>query len=360
MKIIVCPDSFKGTMTAREACEAMSAGIREICPEAEIISLPVGDGGEGTADAMTASLPDTETIECRTVDALRRPITASYMISGGKTALIESAAASGLTLIPPEERDIMKADTYGTGLLIADAMRRGIRDFIICMGGTATCDGGYGAFEALKEKTGYLPPQTDLEKPLHRFTLLCDVDNPLCGPRGAAAVFGPQKGAGPDQIPVLDRRLRAIAKEYKNLTGTDITSMKHAGAAGGLAGMLMAVFGASPLPGISKVLETIGFDSFLPGADLIVTGEGKADASSLSGKAPYGILQAAKRRGIAVALICGKIDDAEILAHSGFDHVVAATPPNAGSTDDYPGFLREAVRETIRGRLNQTSPKSKS
>lgn len=319
MKVVVCPDSFKGTMTAREAAEAMRRGVEKAGKVVEVVMLPLGDGGEGTVEAMAGSLPDVEWTACKTVDTLGRPIEASYAVASGKTALIESAAASGLTLIRKEERDIMRADTYGTGLLIADAYAKGIRDFIICMGGTATCDGGSGALKAMVEG--------GVKREEISVTLLCDVDNPLCGERGAAAVFGPQKGATPTQIQLLEERLIRLSEDYKRFMGNDISDAAFAGAAGGLAGMLMACYGARPVYGIRKMLELLDFDRHIADANLVITGEGKADATTLRGKVAMGVLEAAGRRGVPVVIVGGKVDDRDLLLSAGYRDVVQATPP---------------------------------
>lgn len=342
MKILLCPDSFKGTLSAAEAAAAMAHGAASACPDAEVRVLPVGDGGEGTVASLVSALPDVEVIRCATADALRRPITAQYAIAGGKTALIESAAASGLTLINPEDRDIMVADTFGTGLLISDAISRGIRDFIVCMGGTATCDGGKGALEAMEKSVGN-PSAFTLN-----FTLLCDVENPFCGPCGSAAVFGPQKGATPAMIPELDSRLRCLAREYSRRSGIDVSGMKHAGAAGGLAGMLMAVFRAKPVSGIAKVLELLDFEAKAADADIIITGEGKADVTTLSGKAPMGILRIAAKHGKPVALVCGSIADREALLEAGFSFVAQATPDEPDPTVSYADYLSRAVADVLK------------
>lgn len=312
MKVIVCPDSFKGTLTARQAAEVIREGLIKRFPGAEVVMLPVGDGGEGTIAAVAPALGEVETVSCLTVDPLRRPLTASYLVAGCTTALIESAAASGLPLVRKEERDIMRADTYGTGLLIADAYRRGIRSYIIGMGGTATCDGGLGAYEAMRDVVG---------EPVD-ITLLCDVDNPLCGSQGAAAVFGPQKGAAPQMIPVLDRRLAEIARRYARTSGCDVSASPFAGAAGGLAAMLMACYGARPVRGIGKVLKWLDFDRHLQGASMVITGEGRADATTLRGKAPKGILDAARLRGVPVMIVAGCTADEDRLLQAGFCQVM--------------------------------------
>ena len=342
-KILICPDSFKGTMTALESAEVMAEGAREALPEAEITLLPLGDGGEGTIAALAGALPQVSEVRVQTVDALRRPIEASYIISNGNTALIEAAAASGLTMIGAEERDIMRADTYGTGLLIADAWRRGINRFIVGMGGTATCDGGIGALEAMQT---VMKPYGGAEG--LQMTLLCDVKNPLCGPEGAAAVFGPQKGATPAMIPILDARLAERAEEYARGGGINVRDKKYAGAAGGLAGMLMACYGAEARQGIAEVLELLDFDRRVIGADLVITGEGRGDLTTLNGKAPRGVLDAAGRHGVPVALVCGCIADGEALREAGFRHVVSAS--RAGAAEQPQDSLRKAVRSMLRRR----------
>ena len=340
MKIIVCPDSFKGTMTAIEAAQAIKQCIIDVLAAPEVVLLPVGDGGEGTAESIALACKDTveeEVVTVDTMDPLRRHLKASYHIMDfeeGRTALIESAAASGLTLVDPKDRDIMRSDTYGTGLLIADAYRRGIRSFMIGMGGTATCDAGWGAYQALR----------DLKMPDASFSLLCDVENPLAGPHGAAAVFAPQKGATDDQIPLLDNRLRARAEEYRKISGVDTLSSKYAGAAGGLAAMFMALYGATPFSGIQKVLELTGFRKHLEDADLLITGEGRADVTTLSGKAPKGILDAARERGVPVALIGGKVMNKELLQSAGFSHVLQATPDKPDPSISPADYLTDSIR----------------
>lgn len=329
MRILICPDSFKGTLTAPEAASVMEREVLKAMPGAETVKMPLGDGGEGTMDALASAMQRIEWIECETVDALRRPVTARYAVAGGDTALIESAAAGGLTLIDPRERDIMKADSYGTGLLIADALGRGLRRLILGMGGTAMCDGGYGAFLALKDK-GF-PPEKGLCRELD-ISLLCDVTNPLCGADGAAAVFGPQKGAAPRQIPLLDKRLQELADFYRGINGIDTAALPYAGAAGGLAAMLTACYGARPKSGINEVLRLLDFDSALEGADLVITGEGRGDATTLSGKTPKGVLDAARRRGVPVALVCGQISDRDLLLCAGFSFVEAHGSRHSATT----------------------------
>lgn len=344
MKILVCPDSFKGTLTACEAAEAMARGVKDVMPQAEVASLPIGDGGEGTVDALAASLPDVEVVECDTVDPLRRPIKARYIVSCGK-AYIESAAASGLTLLTTEERDVMNADTYGTGLLLADAYRRGIRDITVGMGGTATCDGGFGAYEAF---SAVAPPMSTRDC---RIMLLCDVTNPLLGTRGAATVFAPQKGASECEVPLLELKLGNKARFYRRFRKIDVSSMKYAGAAGGLAGMLMACYGAHPESGIMRVLQILDFPTRLecPGSpDLVITGEGRADATTLEGKAPSGVLQMAREAGVSAALIAGLVSDRETFLNAGFKYVEQASPEDGTAEMFAAEYVRRAAANVIK------------
>lgn len=342
MKIVVCPDSFKGTLSASEAALAMREGIREVMPEAEVIMLPLGDGGEGTANVLTINEKNAERVECATVDALHRPIKASYFIKGNM-AVIESAAASGLTLIRETDRDIMRSDTYGTGLLIRDALEKGIREFILCMGGTATCDGGRGAFSALHDQEDIFKIAME-----SKFTLLCDVANPLCGPCGAAPVFGPQKGAVPSMLPMLEEKLKMAAKFYLGYRGRDVSDEKYAGAAGGLAGMFMSVFDAVPVSGAVYIMNYLSLSSYLKDADLVMTGEGRADATTLSGKVAKGVLDFAKKEGVPVALVAGKVEDKGLLLQEGFNFVEQATPDGADPSDTPGLYVLRGARRVVR------------
>lgn len=344
-KIVVCPDSFKGTLTSPEAAEAIRRGIMAVVSDVEIIILPVGDGGEGTADALAQVLPYSRERLVDTIDPLGRPIKARYFVVNQKTALIESAAASGLVLLKSHERDIMRADTRGTGRLIADAYQSGIRNFIICMGGTVTCDAGYGAWKEMKELE-----MTDAE-----FTLLCDVENPLLGSEGAAVVFGPQKGATSEDMPRLESLLTEKAEFYETLYGHSVKDASYGGAAGGLAAMLMACFGAVPCRGIEKVLAILDFDEIIKDADLVITGEGRVDSTTLHGKAPRGILEAAQRRGIPVAVIGGKIADRPLLCEAGFYIIEQATPDRANPITTPAEYVEKAASRIMK-RLNGMQP----
>ena len=323
MKIIIAPDSYKGTMTAKEAAVWIEKRLRERYPDAEFRHLPVGDGGEGTADAIIGSLPSSARIEkryCDTIDPIGRPLEAPYYLieNDGKTyALLESAAAGGLNLLEPRERNIFKASSQGVGYMIEEAMMEA-DEIVVCMGGTAFCDGGGGALSVL------LFTKADVGS--KHFALLCDVDSPYCGPMGAALTFAMQKGASRSQLPILEREMQERARKFRDFTGVDVTDEPYAGAAGGLAGMLMAYFESTPVRGINHVLDMIGFEKELEDADIVVTGEGRADFSTLAGKAPMGVLEAVKNyckksgREIPVVLMPGCFDEAarEALEEAGF------------------------------------------
>lgn len=355
MRILLCPDSFKGTLTSYEAAMAMQQGILKADPDAETVILTVGDGGEGSLDSVCRSLESSHSVKylkVRTLDPLQREIEAAYAIIDEKAGFIETAAASGLTLLTENERDIMLADTYGTGLLIADAYRRGVRHFFICLGGSATCDGGSGAYSALKElhiHSGFDSEGTLL--PDAEFTLLCDVKNPFCGDNGAARIFAPQKGANPEQVELLELRNRSLAEEYRKIKGIDIENMSSAGAAGGLAGMFMACCNSSAVNGIEKILDIVDFDKAAKECQLIITGEGRLDSTTLAGKAPLGILMRGKKLGIPVAAVGGRIDNEKQLYAAGFRIVKQATPDNADKLPDKEEaskFLENAAYELIK------------
>ena len=312
MKIVIAPDSFKECMSSPQVAAAMGVAVRERWPEAEVVELPLADGGEGTLEALATAMnaaPMTAPVH----DPLGRIIEACYAKTGD-TAIIEVAQAVGLSLLAPGERNPLKASSAGLGELLLAAYDHGCRHFIIGMGGTATCDGGAGMLSV-----------PGIQK-LHdaRLELLCDVDAPFLGPRGAARVFAPQKGASPEDVEVLEARMQGQAKQLYIQTGLDVSDIPGAGAAGGLAGALMAVFGAKTYSGIERILDLVRFRDAIKDADLIITGEGKSDAQTLMGKVPMGVLQNAN--GIPVALLSGRIDDREALEQAGFGPIVEVTP----------------------------------
>ena len=324
--IIVAIDSFKGCLTSMEANQAAAEGIRRVLPDAEIVQVPVSDGGEGFLEAFHAAIGG-ELVEVTVRDPLMRPIKAKYLLKG-ETAVIEMAQASGLTLLTNEERNPMVATSYGTGQLVADAVRKGAKHVIVGLGGSATSDAGIGMLQALKEN---LPPK-DV-----RFTIASDVKNPLYGENGAAQVFAPQKGATADDVLQLDERARKFAEDSARHFGYDRSQDEGAGAAGGLGYAFLQYLDADCKPGIQLLLETIHFDEMVKGANLIITGEGAADRQTLMGKLPMGILQ--QSAGVPVCLIAGRIKNQEELLKAGFARVACINPD--GIT------LEEAMRKEV-------------
>jgi glycerate kinase len=313
MKIIVAPDSYKGCLTAREVAGSIGHAIRESCPDAEIITIPLADGGEGTVEILSEALGGK--IQTATVtDPLGRKVQAKYAVKGD-TAIIEVAEACGMRLLRKEELNPLKASTRGVGELLNAARESGANHLIIGLGGTATCDGGEGMMtvpgirEALKGA---------------RIELLSDVDNPFTGKDGAARVFAPQKGASKADINILERRLTQIAQRILKETGRDITALPGAGAAGGLGGALAGWFGATITSGIDRILDLVHFDEQKKGADLIITGEGRSDLQTLHGKVPMGVLRRAG--GIPVTLVSGSIENSAELLAAGFSRLIEVTP----------------------------------
>jgi glycerate kinase len=329
-KVIVAIDSFKGCLTSAEANQAASEGILMGNPEAQIVQVPVSDGGEGFMGAFLAAMGG-ELVEVNVKDPLMRPIVAPYLVQGD-TAVIEIAKASGLTLLSPEERDPMVATSYGTGQLVVDAVRRGCKRIIVGLGGSATSDCGIGMLRAVIDsfsKGGSWDDVRELDE-VH-FTIATDVTNPLCGENGAAHIFGPQKfapqGATHEQVLALDTRAKRFADASAKHLGHDCQNTPGAGAAGGLGYAFLQYMNAECRSGIDLLLDTILFDDLLQGADLVITGEGSADRQTLMGKLPFGILQHAQRHHVPVMLIAGRIGDEQILLDAGFSRVACINPP---------------------------------
>ena len=319
MKIIVAIDSFKGCLTSAEANQAASEGILQKTPDAEVVQIPVSDGGEGFLEAFRATMGG-EVVEVQVKDPLMRPIVAQYLIQGDM-AVIEIAKASGLTLLKPEERNPMVATSYGTGQLVVDAVRRGCKHIIAGLGGSATSDCGMGMLEAIDNS------QLKIDNDV-RFTIATDVTNPLCGENGAAHVFAPQKGATHEQVLALDARAKRFAKASARHLGRDCQNMPGAGAAGGLGYAFLQYLNAECRSGIDLLLDTIRFDDLLQDADLVITGEGSVDRQTLMGKLPFGILQRAQNRDVPVMLIAGRIADKQQLLDAGFSRVACINPPD--------------------------------
>jgi glycerate kinase len=346
MRIIVAPDSFKGSASALEVARAMERGVLEVFPGAEVVKVPIADGGEGTVAALLDATGGSAR-STRVRGPLGEPVEAGWGVLGdGRTAVIEMAAASGLPLVPVGLRDPRLASTFGTGELVRAALDEGLRRLVLGIGGSATNDGGAGLAQALGVRfldgAGVELPDggaalvrlaridlTGLDPRLAATELLvaCDVDNPLTGPRGASAVYGPQKGATPEMVSELDAALACYAEVALAATGRDVASLPGAGAAGGLGAGLLFFTPARLRPGVELVLEATGFDRLLAGATLVITGEGRTDAQTAMGKAPVGVAAAAKRHGVPVICLSGGLGDgAEQVLARGIDALATVVP----------------------------------
>jgi glycerate kinase len=328
MKIVVAPNAFKGCLSASGAARAMAVGIRRAFPEAEIVTVPVADGGDGLVDVAAEALGGTMQ-RVRVTDALFDPLAAAFCyVEADRFAAIEMALASGLALVPVGRRDPMRTTTYGTGELIAAALDLGVARIGVGIGGSATNDGGVGMASALGVRflddagAEVRPVGGELAR-IHRIDMagldprlrhvrieaVCDVDNPLCGPSGAAHVYGPQKGATAEQIRLLDEGLAHLADLIERDLGLKVRDMPGAGAAGGLGAGLHAFLGAEIRRGVDLVLDLVGLDAKLAGADLVLTGEGQIDFQTAYGKAPAGVGAAASRRRIPCVAIAGGVGE---------------------------------------------------
>ncbi|MCG8402186.1 MAG: glycerate kinase [Firmicutes bacterium] len=345
MKILIATDSFKGSLSSMAAAEAVAAGIRRVYPDAQITAVPVGDGGEGTARAMV-SATGGKMVPVQVTGPLGSPVPAEFGMLPDGTAVLEMASASGLTLVPANRRDPRWTTTYGTGELIKAALDSGATAIIIGIGGSATNDGGAGMAQALGarlldgagKELGFggagldklrLIDVSDLDSRLKEVNIkvACDVRNPLCGPAGAAAVYGPQKGATPEMVDILDRRLEHFGAEIKKQLGIDVAGIPGSGAAGGLGAGLVAFTGAELAPGVELVLDAIKIDRLMAQVDLVITGEGRVDAQSAYGKVPTGVAGRARRRGLPVLAVAGSVGPgAEKLYDMGIDSIITIAP----------------------------------
>ncbi len=338
MRIIVAPDKFKGSLSSMAACNSIAAGIRSVLPSATINLLPLADGGDGFAEVMHYYL-HTQTISCSTVNPAGKAITATYQWNAAeKIAIIEMAAASGLVLLQPAEQNPLHTSTYGTGLMIRDAINRGAVKIILGLGGSATNDAGTGILAALgfcmyDAAGGLLPPngsgllQIDRIEPaalpakLH-IELACDVRNPLYGSNGAAFVYAPQKGADAAMVVQLNKGLEHFSRLVHRYTAHDLSGLPGAGAAGGTAYGLLSFLPATLHSGAAMVLAASGLSNFLPGAALVFTGEGKIDQQTLQGKLVQQVIQTAAPYKVPVIGLCGVLElDKATLQASGFTDV---------------------------------------
>ncbi|MEW6661016.1 MAG: glycerate kinase [Bacillota bacterium] len=325
MRILIASDSFKGSLTSQEVGAAVTKGILRVCPEAEIAVIPMADGGEGTVQALIAATGG-QLITTEVTGPLGAPVEARFGLLPEGTAVLEMAEASGLTLVPEGLRNPMVTTTYGTGELILKALDSGANRIIIGIGGSATNDGGAGMAQALgvslKDASGQELPHgggslgrlaeinmSGLDPRIKTTPIIvaCDVKNPLCGPNGAAAIYGPQKGASPEMIKLLDANLRHFAQVIAQELNQDVMEIPGAGAAGGLGAGLIAFAGAELRSGVESVLDTVKLENYLTKVDLVITGEGRLDHQSAFGKVPVGVAKRAASYGVPVIALVGEI-----------------------------------------------------
>ncbi len=379
MKIIIAPDSFKASMTATEAATAIECGIKKIIGDADIIKIPMADGGEGTVSALVASTKG-RFAETTAYDPLGNKRTGIYGILGDeKTAVIEMAAISGLPLVPQDLQNPLHTTTYGTGEMIRDALDAGCREFIIGIGGSATNDAGTGMAQALgviffqedgSEITdlmcgGLLRDVASIDlSGLHpaiiesHITVACDVDNPLLGPRGCAYVYAPQKGATPEIVDKLDNDMAHFINIAEKATGNSVRDVPGAGAAGGLGAGLMAFLNAELKPGIELVLNASDFPNRISGADMIITGEGKLDYQTVFGKTIAGITSAARQKNIPVIALAGTIEPSLKLYEIGLLSYFSICPGPINLADAIqrgPDLLEDLAERVMRLYIKQES-----
>lgn len=359
MKVLIAADSFKGTYTSLQVAELISKGIRAACTDAVVKMIPMADGGEGTVDAILSALSGKRRM-VDVVGPLGEIVSAEYGITDNGTAVIEMSKASGIGLIPKERLNPLLTSTYGTGELVLDAVRKGCNKIILGIGGSATNDGGAGFAQAigvkLYDRNGWLVEgrggeigrveRVDIDSVDARIKdieilLAVDVDNPLCGPRGASAVFGPQKGATPDMVARLDENVRSYAEKVIKATGIDNMDFPGMGAAGGLAFSVMQFCHARMEKGVEIVMDAVDFDKYAQWADLVITGEGRVDFQTASGKVPAGVAKRAAMYHKPVYAIAGyEGQGAQAVYQSGLNEVVSSVYA--------PCSLEEALRDSAK------------
>ena len=356
-KIVVAFDSFKGSLSSVEAAEAFVSGFREVCSDVESHIVAISDGGEGMAEAVVYTLGG-DMVTAKVHDPLNREITASYgVVDNGATAVISMASASGLTLLRHEERNPLITTTYGTGELLLDAVAHGCRRIIVGLGGSATNDGGVGMLRALGYKfldaegkklistidilervESIIAPKVNPFRGIE-LSVAVDVNNPLCGERGASMVYGAQKGATMDMIQRLDRAMAHYASSVAKWRGEDYSTYPGMGAAGGMGFAFAALLGVMPQSGIELMLSIANFDALAADASLIITGEGRIDRQTVMGKAPAGVLRHAMSAGVRCVAVGGGVEWCDELRSSDFDAIYAITPVDMS--------LEEAMRPNI-------------
>ncbi|CEP66881.1 Glycerate kinase [Moorella glycerini] len=371
-RIVIAPDSFKESLDAPAVAAAIAEGIKRVFPEVETVTVPMADGGEGLTTTLVAATGGRE-ITTTVTGPLGQPVRAAWGILGdGTTAVVEMAQASGLPLVPREKRNPLFTTTYGTGELIRQALDAGCRRLIVGIGGSATNDGGAGMAQALGAKLldakgqDIGPGAAGLEE-LDRIDIqgldprvkeaeilvACDVDNPLCGPRGASAVYGPQKGATPEMVPRLDAALARLAGIIERDLGKDVRELPGAGAAGGLGAGLAAFLDANLRRGIELVIEAVDLDGILArGADLVITGEGEINRQTAYGKVPAGVARVAGKYGIPVVALVGSIGEGASTVYDhgikGFMSIVPRPVPLAYCLENAASLLADAAERLVR------------
>ncbi|SYZ83632.1 glycerate kinase [Vibrio paracholerae] len=346
MKVVIAPDSFKESLTAKQVCDSIQAGLARVWHYAKFVAIPVADGGEGTVQSLVDATQG-RLVEVKVMGPQGKRVEAFYgMLGDNQTAVIEMAAASGLHHVPLAQRDPKLTTSFGTGELIRHALDQGVTKLIIGLGGSATNDGGVGMLAALGARFtnadgepiqltgGGLRELThidlqDFDPRLQHCDILvaCDVNNPLCGDKGASAVFGPQKGATPEDVQLLDGALRQFGLLTEKVTGKMVLESAGAGAAGGMGAALLAYTEARLRPGIEIVLETVQLAHQVSDADLVITGEGRIDSQTVHGKTPMGVAKVAKRFDVPVLALCGCTgDNYQAVYQCGIDAVFAAVP----------------------------------
>jgi len=371
MKIVIAPDSFKDSLSAQGVADAIALGLAQVWPDALLVKCPMADGGEGTVESILAACEGE-----RRRTQVRGPLGATVEAAWGwlpqsHTAIIEMAEASGLQLVPPGKRDACISSTYGTGELIRAALDAGAQRVILAIGGSATNDGGAGAMQALGVKLldaqgQILSPgglalaqlaridisEIDPRLAEGQFDIAADVNNPLCGPHGASAIFGPQKGASPEQVQQLDRALGHFAERCAQVLYKDVHDEPGSGAAGGLGFAAKAFLGAQFKAGIEVVAELVGLNDAVKGADLVITGEGRFDAQTLRGKTPFGVARIARQHGVPVIVLAGTLGEGyQALYEHGIDAAFAlASGPMTleQACAEAPRLLRERASDVAR------------
>lgn len=377
LTFVLAPDSFKESMSAAQACQAMQRGIQNVIPDAHIIHVPMADGGEGTVDALISSLKG-QSIACEVTGPLPEQRIQTYwgLVDPGQTAVIEMAEANGIHLLKPSQRNPMLTSTYGTGEMIKQALDLSVKKIIIGLGGSVTNDGGAGMAQALGVRflnhageliqvrggnldqvksidlSGLDPRLADTE-----IIVASDVNNPLCGPNGASYIFGPQKGATPEMVNQLDQNLGHFADVVARQIGRDHRHVAGAGAAGGLGFGLMAFTAASIRSGVELMIEQVQLSEKIAQADYVLTGEGKIDSQTSLGKTPFGVAQLAKQFNKPVIAFAGLVGEGiEDLFESGFSQIIGINPPDCPLEEALKNAemnLEKAVAEIVKNLLTE-------